>query len=327
MLGCARGCLSSHLPRMDVIHIPESTELVWHYTSAVGLKGIIDGHTLRATSADFMNDADEMRSGARAFAAHFEQRRNELTAKSQRIVEHSGALSTGAVSDSYLLSASRLGDSLTMWRNYGGDGVAYAIGLDRNSPLVPLEHVKGDAHPKPPPDFYTPEWEDLGDGERYNLNPSPDYVLVLGKSWHDVTYISGPDHEAVRAEFDHMASRLESDKGDRLLFFWMYPDGTLRLMKDAGFRDEREVRMVVSVHPEWKFVQHRPSRFGLVPYIELAASDNQQEFATERTVLPIREIMIGPSPVKSEAERALRMLLDNSGYGAVKIGTSEIPFR
>lgn len=305
----------------------ESTDLVWHYTSAAGLRGIIDGHSLRATSAAFMNDAAEMRSGARAFAEHFEQRRNELSPKSQRIVEHSGALSTAGVSDSYLLSASRLGDSLTMWRNYGGDGVAYAVGLDRSRPLAPLEHVSGDVHPRPPADFYAPEWEDLGDGERYNLNPSPDHVLVLGRSWHDVTYISGSDHEAVRAEFDLMASRLESDKGDRLLFFWMYPDGALRLMKDAGFHDEREVRMVVSVHPEWKFVQHRPSRFGLVPYIELVTAESEKEYASARTLLPIEEIMVGPSPIRDDAERSLRMFLDNSGYGEVRIRSSAIPFR
>jgi hypothetical protein len=305
----------------------EQTDLVWHYTSAEGLQGILQGHTLRATSAAFMNDSNELRSGARAFKEHYERRKGELSQRSQQMIEHSGAFGTPGVHSSFLLSASQHRDSLTMWRNYGGDAVSYAIGLDRREPLSPLEHISGDTHPTPPADFYNADWEELGNGERHNLNPSPDALLVIGRHWQNLTYISGADHDEVKAQFDHIASRLEASAEDRLLYFWMFPEGPLSLMKDVGFQDEAEVRMILSTYPQWKFVQHRPSRFGLIPFIELATTDADRDYASTRSLLPIREIMIGPTPVRADAELSLRMFLDNAGYGAVSIGSSAIPFR
>ncbi|GAB3868874.1 hypothetical protein GCM10028801_45430 [Nocardioides maradonensis] len=38
-------------------------DLIWHYTTSVGLKGILVDHTLRATSVSFVNDPTEQRFG------------------------------------------------------------------------------------------------------------------------------------------------------------------------------------------------------------------------------------------------------------------------
>lgn len=82
--------------------------------------------------------------------------------------------------------------------------------------------------------------------------------------------------------------------------------------KDRSFVDERETRIIVEVTPSWKFVQYRESRFGLVPFIELGSGAVGAGFGRyvphgAREPLPVREVMIGPSPLDSRAaERALR---------------------
>lgn len=128
-----------------------SNGLAWHYTSAAGLLGIIEGHSLRATSAAFMNDANEMKTGVLALRLAFERMKHTLSDEDRKMAEASSLLRESSVIDSFLVSASSKSDLLTIWRNYGGGQVAYAIGFDRSIKLAPRENIGGEAHPAPPP--------------------------------------------------------------------------------------------------------------------------------------------------------------------------------
>lgn len=79
-------------------------------------------------------------------------------------------------------------------------------------------------------------------------------------------------------------------------------------------------------------MKFRESQFVLVPYIELGSSSRAEENndhvpADAEGRLPIKHILVGPTRNPQAAKYALRMLLDNSGYGDVTIGSSEIPYR
>lgn len=110
----------------------------------------------------------------------------------------------------------------------------------------------------------------------------------------------------------------------------------LNRIKDSGFSDERERRILAQVSPHWKYVLHRPGRFGLIPYVELGLPvggtiPSHRSFRPdgrpEMKRLPIRQINIGPTPFPEEARFGLQQLLNFKGYDDVKVGVSRIPYR
>lgn len=108
-----------------------SEDLIWHYTTAARLQNILKTNSFWATSAAFMNNSEEMRTGRRAFRELIESRENVLSSEMVSLIMRTGLLDESGLTDNYLLSACASGDNLPMWRNYGGDGVSYSIGLDK----------------------------------------------------------------------------------------------------------------------------------------------------------------------------------------------------
>lgn len=306
--------------------------VVWHYTTSAGLKGIVENHAIRASSAAFMNDASEMRTGVRALAATYQRIKLSLTADAQNAIEQSSLLRESSVDHWFLSSASKARDLLTLWRSYGA-AAPYALGFDASVKLSPVEYLTGDAHPNPPPGYYEDSVDEV-DGRPVQMY-DPDEVGVFGGTWRTVNYIDPAgrtSHEATLREFAERYTRA-TDFGRLFVDVGAVADSAVNYDKHEAFEDEREVRLIFEVAPLWKFVQYRESRFGLVPFIEIGAGGipaSLGEYVPReaRRPLPLAEVMIGPSPLDpNAAERALRDFLDNRGYGEVRVTRSETPFR
>lgn len=173
---------------------------------------------------------------------------------------------------------------------------------------------------------------DLGGGE-YEYD-NPDQPFVLGGAWRNVRYISGGRDRQVASELDALLSRLKEPAPGEHRVPWLLIDASFassrtNYWKDEAFGDEREVRAAWNVNPTWKFLKYRSHRFGLVPYIEVAQSDDGEEYVRcgTPTRLPIERVMIGPTPMYREVERALTSFLGDSGYGHVIVDHSPTPYR
>lgn len=304
-------------------------QLAWHYTSAEALISILHTDALRATSAAFMNDANEMKTGVRALKRTYERMRESFSPAERKAIEESGALNERSVDHLFLLSASRGPDRLTLWRNYGGATTPYAIGLDRSVLLRPLEVVEGRRHPRPPEGWDSVGWEESADGPVRIYDP--DEVWVFGGQWNDVMYVNRKGTQSHEQSLRALAKdRMDGqERGSFLVSLPDFADSPVYLEKDASFEDEDEVRLVVEANPSWKFLQFRGDRFGAVPYVELSSSDERGRFisAAADRKLPIREIWIGPSADAVTARRALESLLHVSGYGDVHVRSTSIPYR
>ncbi|CAH0165130.1 hypothetical protein [Microbacterium sp. Bi128] len=308
------------------------TGIAWHYTTSAGLRGIIEANALRASSAAFMNDANEMRTGVRALRSTYERIKSSLTKAECEEIERGSFLQDSVVDKWYLVSASTSRDLLTLWRSYGA-GASYAIGFDAAVKLHPIEHIAGEAHPSPPPGFYEDAYDEI-DGRPVRLY-DPDGVGVFGGSWRTVAYVDPKGEKSHEEEIRTFANRRATAAGSGGFFIdlGVFAESDVNYEKDHAFVDERETRIVVEITPSWKFVQYRESRFGLVPFVELGSGAVDAGIGRyvprgAREPLPIREVMIGPSPFDSlAAERALRQSLDDRGYGEVTISRSETPFR
>ena len=114
------------LKTADIARNPASGVL-FHYTSAEGLCGIVSTGSIWATHASFVNDTSEQSYGQsllpvaldRLSAAGFEDVQRLLTPMLQSGIGH----------DVYAACFCEYDDLLPQWRGYGADGSGYAIGF------------------------------------------------------------------------------------------------------------------------------------------------------------------------------------------------------
>lgn len=115
--------------------------LLYHYTDAKGLTGIVESQTLWATNADFLNDAQQLRFGRQELHDALCEEANALSPPDDESgdANYSRATVMRSAADEldpalrqyhsvYLACLCGAGDLLSQWRSYGGPG-GYAVGF------------------------------------------------------------------------------------------------------------------------------------------------------------------------------------------------------
>ena len=283
-------------------------QLLYHYTSAEGLLGIVRTTTLWASDALFLNDASELtfakdvllvlgdervRGGADSEA--WEELREQIVS----YFPDSGDARLPGDGSVYVTSFSTDPDSLNMWQGYSRKG-GFAVGFSTDDILTGLA-VGG----------FSPE-----SGSRFDLTPDEwqqfwgDNFQLTG-SFRAVRYGEGEARAGLAATVDAIFS------GSGEIDVWRVLE-ELACFKHEAFRVEREVRLIVRVP---SCIGPRPdvrsARGHLVPY--------------ERVRFPhgaLREIRIGPGPYAKRSERALQHYLatPRGEWSQVAISASGIPF-
>jgi hypothetical protein len=331
------------------VHFPEpppTSELVWHYCGADALKSIITNNELWASSVAFMNDAREAITGSEALRANFERVRDGLPPGVADLL--SGSLMPSDAVDppvqnleTFLLSASLDGDNLSMWRAYGSEDVTYAVGVHPQAPLAPIGRTE-ELDPHPGPDYEKDRFIETDDGEVHHV-AGWDAPQFTDSRWFLAVYDSEQSAEIVTSTLEHIqnVAQRANDGAERhgttalylgVLFASLeidaHRDLAIHHIKDPGFVDEREVRLVMNAWPAWRFVSYRASRLGFVPYIRLTTfSGTAPDYPTEGQHLPIKQICIGPTRYPELAKAGLEQMLEWQGYHEVEVILSKIPFR
>lgn len=112
---------------------PPRPPILYHYTSAEGLLGIVSNNVLRASDALYMNDASELEYAKALIQEVVEakliagctDRGHEFLTRCAR-----DNFSILAMLQPYLACFCQNGDLLSQWRAYAGRGGGYAIGFD-----------------------------------------------------------------------------------------------------------------------------------------------------------------------------------------------------
>jgi hypothetical protein len=290
--------------------LEQTPELLWHYTDAGGLKGIVENERLWATQTTFLNDSTELAYGldlaTKAIASYDVTHIKATTAR----------FLTGLVDPSKPALASWLdkhldvyvtcfcgdGDLLSQWRAYAGrdDAGGYALGLGTRPPLQGWPQSVPGGHD-----------------------------LALRRVLYD------PDEQqaACQSLIEAVVPVLDADPRDNELqksFARNLVDGVVELAswcKHPAFEEEREWRIVyVRNNDASKLaVHHRVSRGLLVPYVEL---ELPSPVGTLVGHLPLRAINLGPGPEPMLKKAGVNSLLaDFPHYGEVSIEGSAAPLR
>lgn len=300
---------------------------VWHYTDAGGLLGMLEHNELWASSYLHLNDGAEVTTGITAFDVQLAQA--ELSASERSFVANHLEQAKGGLlgAQTFILSASMAGDSLSQWRGYAG-GSGFAVCLDGAEALdlvgrYPLQGGEEEADSDNVDVWqYVSPWRSVVYDEVEQATLARDLIEEFRK----LTPKKGTPkrRSGLTPWSDLLARLLYSSEG--------YTGQVIR-MKDDGFSDEREVRMYATIEDAKRFQHVRPTRFGLTPYVRLTGGKyhsrvRRPSYATTKCErLPIREVRIGPTPHVAAAKSGLEAAFRQFGYEHVEISVSKVPYR
>jgi hypothetical protein len=332
------------LENSNVKKVSEEHPVLYHYTTAIGLQGIVESQQLWATNIAFLNDAEEHVGffDRRLPAILTEPIRESLSEldKSERgrtaIQAEGGNEAAGLkLRDSLvkLLRSHTLSFQepyitafcspiahptendglLSQWRGYGTDG-GYAIVFD-SARLEELLQAEVDK--------YLYQFMTWGDADYYS-----DQDAVL-KSSHLETFELEKTLKSAIREFILSQS-------PKALEPLLEPITTLSCRhKHGGFREESEVRMIAvpanddvwneakrrNIEIQRKSVHFTNKGGVLVPYIKLFGNDGE----SANRKLPIVRVIIGPHLERDKRKKAVELLLKQNGIDAPVL-VSEIPY-
>jgi len=291
--------------------------ILYHYTDAAGLLGLLKTNRLWATNRRFMNDPTETEYAANLIrAALNDSRTAEYVATKERDKKRRQSvldainggidyLLTAYVDqdEHYLACFCEEGDLLSQWRGYGSIGGGYAVGFSAKH----LGLVQHQTPEKPEPVLrrviYDPK------RQRHVTRLWLNFII----DWQRFCEQDKP--AALKGSIDYY------DFGWNYLNWFV--SQSLRCFKHPAYKEEQEWRVIQvgtgyggtrAVDPNF-----RAARRGIVEYVEL-------ELPLQKEKLPVKLICYGPTLDPKVTDRSLSLLCRGKGYGNVKIKKSIVPF-
>ena len=272
-------------------------DTLFHYTTAAGLLGILDGSAFWATDLRFLSDAQEAVYARETLVDavlnvdtsalplghpahdHPEEFEKEFTEYKNLVV---GELNSPNF-PVYVTCFCESGDLLSQWRAYGSDH-GYAIEVKADALKTAVEQI-----PSEPPEVSLMQ-------VRYGPDAA---VEVVATAMRDLGKDTNLGHYGVHAHY--MALHLTA---------------MLAGVKHPGFREEREWRVVAAFEYEAsELVRFRSAPMAIVPYIEVPLP--------KEAIVTIR---VGPGRHVDVREAGVRRLLRTVGCEAPVVH-SEVPLR
>lgn len=305
----------------------EATGPVYHYTSSVGLLGLVESGCLWASEATSLNDLAEVRHGWEVVKAWLAKQPSSgaidlLTEMAEDPLEEKHEV--------FVLSASTAGDDANQWRLYGQSGNGYAVELDAGVSLAAIS--------------------DAPEANRTITSASGSSTINLGwllgenatvSPWYHVLYSEAEAATALEQLLEATARelpRLEAasdeeefmELRDVLNGKALEALGTIaHLLKGPGFAGEREVRVVASFLLADQHIRYRPGPNGIVsfglltrapkghPTTQVLHWSKKRSKKRPGKPLPIGSVRLGPLLNEEHANTVKRLLVVNKLKSAV----------
>jgi len=279
--------------RLGVVDIPK-IDVVYHYTSLEGLKGIVESNCIWLSDYSYLNDSKELLHGIELTKSIVSKMlKNKLYRVARGIID-SWCKNLDEIEHRVCIASfSSDGDSLSQWRSYGNLAIGFKSGIN----------MTGFAH------------ETLQQPVIYCQNKQEKLTELL------------LSHMCQTYAFDKNAGRLQ-----RIEDVYHKTEKIIKLTsfyKNLGFKDEAEYRMVYLEDADLFENMGQPcapKRFRIsansfIPYVQ---SNELPGYKHDK--LPIHSIVLGPS-ASLLLECGLREFLNAHDYEEAQICRSKIPFR
>jgi len=299
--------------RLKRLSGPPDPPILYHYTNANGVYGILKDGCLRASAAEFSNDAAEIayaQSIGRAIHDEIwrnKQRKDELPDWEHFLMSEAREIfknPTEIFGPLFFVSFCEDGDLLSQWRAYARPG--YSLGF-RN----------------------------LSINQRPNLT-SQEFQLMTCK----VIYEPQPQRDEIREILEDLRTLIApwETKADSTKIEWCQAFLRALLIREVRTWFCRVKHKAFSEESEWRIVAFRDSP----PAAENHEQDTRgfcvrpathllRPFTVLRALLanklPLAEVICGPSATQQLSEKGLRIFLRTKGYENVDVKCSETPLR
>lgn len=295
--------------------------IIYHYTSAEGLRGIIENSEIWLTNVKFVNDTTEGRALQEKKTLFNDSDFTNIYVKKEWKEFVSSPYADN--NTSYITSFSRGQESLDQWRAYGNFRIGFEASKLVKRHFNMYKCIYSDNQMK----RWILQKENLKEWSNHLLNDE-------AKDWAAFNLIYA-------ASKKYKNNYFKNEKEFRLVVVsnhnWDYPSPSMY---------ENDPPLHYRDHPIYKFP---------IPYVKFYIEDNEElirkqeeipqalnksmkerdykekkfkdDKSKRRSLLPIKDIFIGPMLHQKEAELACKILLSDKGYKNVEIDISKIPYR
>jgi hypothetical protein len=277
-----------------------SHDTLYHYTSQSGLRGIIENQCIWATDVRYLNDSTEFSYAIKLASKLLKEKGIDDENDLSEVISLLTSSEPGPV---FAASFSTASDQLSQWRGYCPDTGGFMLGFDI-SEIQRLAKNQG---------FQLEECIYCKNKQKAALNKVIDGTLqFIASNWSTTNARSGIDLDAVMKTGGKMRLAFALDL--------MHLAPTL---KHPSFYEEREKRLIAIAEPLWqREVKFREGKSMIVPYIKFKLINKKNGES-----LPIKEIMVGPTPHTELSMLSVRQLLKNNKISSCAVIHSEIPYR
>jgi hypothetical protein len=279
-------------------------DVLWHYTSGDALIKIIESRSVWLTQISCLNDYSEMRYSIALLRQAFQTRRANTTPSpdEQYLYERIDAgLAVDVVPSSewFVFCLSERADDLSQWRAYAGGEGGYSIGF-YSQPLLTYGALP-DGHFLAPVTYSRTAHAALTNA-----------IVTATLAFFNAGLGTGTKGTREQWVNDFLPAWSEA-------LAWFIP-----VLKDDAFEAEREWRIVHRLAPDeltrMKYIQRRMMMSRHLP-IEFPA------VSTGKALLPIAQIIVGPSRFKPISRVSVDTLLLTHGYTTRNVTESRLPFQ
>lgn len=279
---------------------------LYHYTTPVGLKGILETQKIWGTESSYLNDAQEIKYGVgfvTNYLSEIRTRESGLTAQLAGLAMEK--LCADVDTEIYLACFCERGDLLSQWKGYTNFGGGYSIGFKAS---------------------------DLFRTKR----KSPFYGISIRR----VVYDKKTQAEMIDSEIKavcEIACNLISEYSEYSNYIIEHAsrhlahDLTVLLMqfKANAFQEEQEWRAIWdnnggSSREEPLPVEFRVSGKDIVPYVELDIAPSAQK---QVWFLPIEEIIVGPRIDLNKARKSIGLIYRYLSTDMPLVNGSSVPLQ
>lgn len=281
-----------------------TSPVVWHYTGAEGLLGILQSNRFWASDPIALNDRRELKYGFDVIDREWNTMRNTVASEPELVEFVDDLLSeswqTSLLESVFIVSASESCEIASQWLNYA-QTTGFAIGLERKRLWWPI-----------------PSGSQSFRGTEVTKAPE------IAPLWVSVDYDAAEQSRTAR---DLLGSAIEAARTDptswtRDLLRMQFAIGVASF-KHYAFAAEQEVRLAVP--RVGQAVNFRAASGRLIPYTEVACFLPEPESNSGNVCpLPITEVVCAANASATTIE-TVRRLLTETGYGNVEVKKSSLP--
>ncbi len=301
----------------------EDKEIIYHYTSADGLKGIVESNELWLTNTVFVNDTTE----CKALQEKRDMPGKDILSNLDVALAYCDMIfkQKADCNNRYIISFSKR-DLLSQWRGYGSFCIGFAAkelvrnGFTLHKCLYEEKEIMQWILDKAKMPEWNGEWKkekwEMESNRSWQLKYAADYLMSVASVKYKNASYSEEQEIRLTVVSDHDC---END---------FFGKNVYKSQPPIHFRVDPTLKVPV---PYVKFFisnggkqEAEQGRERTIPEIKDERIKKEQN--QKRELLPIKEVIVGPMVHQKEAEIACEILLGEKGYNA-PVNRSEIPYR